>query len=94
MDTEMNDIVSPSQSSPLMSGNAGQNKGNSGSENAAVVSFCFEMLFTFKIFVIFFLSFSQSRDFKNLCEKLTRTNSLTKKWRTAYFRLPTSLLKM
>lgn len=39
MDTDMNDLTSPSQNSPSMSGNAGQNKGSSMSENSTVVSF-------------------------------------------------------
>lgn len=49
MDSEMNDMVSPSQSSPSMSGNAGQNKTNSAAENATIVSFkiklfCFHLV--------------------------------------------------
>lgn len=35
----MNDMVSPSQSSPSMTGNVGQAKGSSSSENSTIVSF-------------------------------------------------------
>lgn len=39
MDSELNDMVSPSQSSPSMSTSGSQNKNTSGSENSTVVSF-------------------------------------------------------
>lgn len=43
----MNDMVSPSQSSPSMMANAGQ-KANTSAENAALVrKFPFQVLFTF-----------------------------------------------
>lgn len=37
MDSDMSDMVSPSQSSPSMSGNVGQTKGGSVSENSSLV---------------------------------------------------------
>lgn len=54
----MNDMVSPSQSSPSMSGNAGHAKGSSGSENSTIVSFIVVGLFTFLLirFNLFFLA--------------------------------------
>lgn len=49
MDTDMNDMVSPSQSSPSVMGNAGP-KINSSAENAAIVRhFHRNFLFTFAL---------------------------------------------
>lgn len=54
MDTDMNDLASPSQSSPSMSGNTGQNKGSSMSENSTVVSFAQ----SFFVYISFIFDFS------------------------------------
>jgi hypothetical protein len=63
MDTDMNDMVSPSQSSPSMSGGAGQNKGNTGAENTTVVSFLWKIVclhIDFEHFLLFYSAFNKT----------------------------------
>lgn len=54
MDSDMNDMVSPSQSSPSMTGNVGQAKGSSSSENSTIVSFAGEKF----VYMLFNVDFS------------------------------------
>lgn len=53
MDSDMNDMVSPSQSSPSMTGNVGQAKGSSSSENSTIVSFAWEKF----VYMLFYADF-------------------------------------